>query len=335
MYGKEVTFFKDNQIALAGCAGYDPTNDVIHVDTMGFLIGGNNKTSMLQSVFHEVRHKLQNDSYHAKTIDDFLMYPENMIMLFKEDIFENLHREDNRRFYRDNYNDIFFEIDADSYGNWSVRNMISELLKKYVEYAKENGIKIDSNLEDIIARVQSEIIKDSYEAEEKQREFRNHSTQVQRETLGLQDINSTIQINGEEQDRLIAYDQYIKSHPELVMEVPILSLIMDGDKPKTYEQIIKERRELLEKYKDKREIPNAIPNKTTYEERIIRIYDCIILSDPILRIEHYIAVDDQQELEEFLQKHPTLVDCYSKELKEIAERTGNNIINQLIQQNKK
>ena len=334
-YGKEIEFVKDNQIALAGCAGYDAKEDIIHVDSFGFLLGGNEKTSMLQTILHESRHKLQNDAYHEKEIDSFLQYPENMILLLKENIFERDHQEDNRKFYRENYNDMYYEIDADLYGNWAVRNIIQELFKQYVKFAKEHQIKIPQELEPLLLKIQNDITTDSYKAEEKQREFRNRSVQVQREAVGLEKISTVLQVNGEEEDRLIAYDKHIKSHPELVMEYPILKLIMDGDKPKPYEQIIRERRELLDTYKDKRIISNAIPNDTTYEERIIRIYDCIILSDPILTIESLIADNEQEELQSFLLKHPTLVDNYLEELKEIAERTNNNIINQLVEQNKK
>ena len=291
----------DSMIALAGVAGYDSESDTLKVSTSGFLMGKNHKTAPLETILHEIRHKNQHDAYQKKEIKEILEYPENMILLAKENAFL---KGQGTKFYQTNYEKLYTEIDADDFSFVGVRILLEDLLRQY----KEQGKELTPEEEIALRKLQKIMITESAESEKENRNRQN--TRTRREAMGIDPPSGEYIIKGETQDRLIAMDLYIKNNPELVLEYPILTLIMNKD----YEGIIKDRTKAME----------------INPERAEKLYRCIIQSDPILYIEDCIRNGQEYPLQKFLKEHPTLPEYYPQELKRLAEKTNHPMIIQLL-----
>ncbi len=302
-YQMNLQVVEDPNIALAGIAGYDHITDTLKVSINGFLSGGRNKTSSMQTIFHESRHKMQHDSYRAKDIEEALQYPENMIILAKEEAFITGQPE---AFYKTNYKDLYVETDADEFGFVAVRILLENLIRRY----KHQGNELSMEDEITLRKLQKIMIEDSSKEEQDFFEANRFTTRARREAMGIDPPTGEFEIDGEKQDRLIAVDKHIKSHPELVMEYPLLNLVMNKD----YDEIMRDRAALIE------ERP----------EQIDRLYQCIIKTDPMLYIEDCVRNVKEYELQGFLKKHPTLKEHYPEELKRLAEKTNHPAIKQLI-----
>ena len=294
---------EDPNIALAGIAGYDSITDTLRVSASGFLLGGRSKTSSMQTVFHEARHKMQHDSYKAKTYEEAFEYPENMIILAKEEAFITGHSEE---FYKTNYENLYIETDADEFGFVAVRILLENLIRRY----KHQGNELSMEDEITLRKLQKIMIEDSSKDEQRLYDANRFTTRTRREAMGMDPPTGEFEIDGEKQDRLIAVDQYIKSHPELVMEYPLLNLVMNKD----YDEIMKEKASFIESRPDQAE----------------RLFQCIINTDPMLYLEDCIRNGKEYELQVFLKKHPTLKEHYPEELKRLAEKTDHPAIKQLI-----
>ena len=332
MYDQDLKIVIDDQIGLLGCAGYDSNAQEIKVSSFGFAMGNNNKTAMLQTLFHEIRHKHQHEACEAKDIEAFLQYPEENFLLLKEMVY-SLSQEDEVTFYKTNYHNLYTETDANYFGFYAVRNMLLNMLEEYLKYAQEHHIEVSPDFKMKVLKLQKEMIEDSKAEEKDMSERDSFRTNIKDELLGIKVIESTYLEQGEEKDRLIENDRYIKTHPELQLKYPILQLIMDGERPKTYQEIMQQKKELLSKYQGV--IPNCIPTRETYQRRIESLFQYIIQTDPMLYIEDLIREQRKDKLQEFLEKHPTLSKVYKKELQELYERTNEEMIKSILDQNKK
>ena len=302
-YQIELKVEDDPNIMFLGIAGYLPDLDVLKVSSMAFALGGRNKTSSMQSVFHETRHKMQHDGYRAKDVEEAFQHPENMILLAKEDAYIDSQDEE---FYKTNYPLLYTETDADEFGFMAVRILLENLIRRY----KHQGKQLSMEDEILLRKLQKMMIEDSVKDEERFYETNRFATKIRREAMGMDPPTGEFKIGDEQQDRLIAVDQYMKTHPELVMEYPILNLVMGKD----YDEIIRDRAEYMEKE----------------PEKASRLYQCIIASDPMLYIEDCIREVKEYQLQKFLEKHPKLVESYPEELKALANKTDHPMIKQLL-----
>ena len=299
----EIKVEEDPNIALIGIAGYSPEEDAIKVSPTSLLLGGRNKTSSMQSIFHETRHKIQRDAYKKDNIDEVLDYPENMILLAKEFAFLGGQDDD---CYKTNYPLLYTETDADEFGFMCVRSLLGNLLIHY----KEEGNTLSTEDEISLRKLQKQMIEDSSKDEQRFFDTGRYSTKIRREAMGLNPPSGEFEIAGEKIDRLIAVDQYIKTHPEVTLEFPILKLIEGKD----YDEIIRDRTAAMEKE----------------PEKAVKLYQCVIQSDPMLYLEDCINEGRDYQLNQFLEKHPTLLISYPEELKKLAEKTNYPLLKQLI-----
>ena len=135
------------------------------------------------------------------------------------------------------------------------------------------------------------------------------------EDIATQIYNSTIikgsySITGQQIDRIVATDKYIKANPELQEQYPILRLLFNGKVPKSYDEIIAD----LEKFKE---------GKTEEEKmQIDNLYKEIIMSDPILLLSDLLAKGQTFALDDFLKLYPTVISEYPEELKLLDEKYG-------------
>ena len=135
------------------------------------------------------------------------------------------------------------------------------------------------------------------------------------EDIATQIYNSTIikgsySITGQQIDRIVATDKYIKANPELQEQYPILRLLFNGKVPKSYDEIIAD----LEKFKE---------GKTEEEKmQIDNLYKEIIMSDPILLLSDLLAKGQTFALDDFFKLYPTVISKYPEELKLLDEKYG-------------
>lgn len=293
----------DPDIMLAGIAGYIPDLDLLKVSATGFSLGGRNKTSSMQAIFHETRHKFQHDAYKARTPEEALEYPGNMILLAKEAAYLDSKDE---TFYRTNYPLLYTETDADEFGFMAVRILLENLIRRY----KHDGKQLSMEDEIMLRKLQKMMIEDSVLDEQRFYENNRFTARVRREAMGIDPPTGEFVNGDEKEDRLIAVDKYFKTHPELIMEYPIFNLVMGKD----YDEIIRDRARLMKEKPEQAE----------------RLYQCIMASDPMLYIEDCIREVKEYPLQRFLEKHPKLAEYYPEELKTLAAKTDHPMIKQLI-----
>lgn len=323
-YGMKLNIIKDDNIAFSKSAGYNFETKELKVSPLAFSLREKNVTSVLEDIFHEVRRKMQMDSYHSKSLQEFFKHSPNSMILLKEYLYEQAHQEEDRKFFYENRNKMLQEVDADIYGFWAVKNMIAELSREYLDYVEANHLVIPTNTMQEIIGLQRQIKSTVAEDEKEVQAAGRLNPFIKEEALGRVPANTLLEVNGELKDRLILYDKYIKENPKLQSEYPILKLILVGDNPKSYKQTMKEKNYLLDRFTGF--IEKAIPKPTPYEVRINKMYECIVKSDPMLYVEDLALMERTQELNEFLQAHPTLPEMYPKELQELAEKTDNALL---------
>ena len=330
-YGMKLNIVKDDNIAFSKSAGYNFDTKELRVSPLAFSLREKNVTSVLEDIFHEVRYKMQMDSYHAKSIQEFCKHSPNSMILLKEYLYEQAHQDNNRKFYNDNRNKMLQEVDADIYGFWAVKNLVSELSREYLDYAEANHVIIPTDTMQEIIGLQRQIKGAVSEDEKEIISLGRLDPIIKQEALGRNPSTTFLELNGESKDRLILYDKYIKENPELQSKYPILKLILVGQKPKRYEQVMKERAYLLDNFKGF--IEKAIPKPTPYDMRIEKIYESIIKSDPLLYMEDLALMGKQLELSEFLKNHPDLDEMYKEEIKALAEKTNNDLLKYIAKEN--
>lgn len=320
-YGMKINIVKDDNIK---SAGYNFDTKELKVSPIAFSLREKNITSVLEDIFHEVRHKMQVDSYHAKSIQEFCKHSPNSMILLKEYLYEQTHKieENNKRLQ---------EVDADIYGFWAVKNMIAELSREYLDYAEANKVIIPTDTMKEIINLQRQIKKTVSEDEKEVQSLGRLDPIIRQEALGREPSETLLRINNEDKDRLILYDKYIKENPDLQREYPILKLILLGQKPKDYKQIMKERAYLLDHFTGF--IERAIPKPTPYDLRITKMYESIIKSDPMLYMEDLALMDRTVDLNSFIQKHPTLPEMYREDISLLAEKTNNEILKYIAKEN--
>lgn len=161
------------------------------------------------------------------------------------------------------------------------------------------------------------------EIEQNQKSIGRLKPSIIKETYGLIPITSKYIYEGQQVDKLIELDKYIKNHPELQETMPIFKLIFNGNIPKTYDEIIIDKQKLLGVYPE-------------HKNKIEKIYSNIIKSDPILYLTHLVVNNKTKLIIDFINNHKTQLLEYQKEINEIIEKyNSTEIIKELISYNEK
>ena len=274
----DIDYEMDELTSLMGSAAYDYKNNRIILSVLGLMLKAINTTSYIQSIFHELRHFTQHKFYCEENIDEIIKYDPKLLLCLKHHLFEQSHDEDNRKFYNDNYYKLYPEIDAEENSIKEVRKFIETLIT-------------DENLKDLLNDELEDIRKDIRIDNEASDEL---NTQIP--------INTLFTLNKEQIDSLTEIDNFIKTNQQLQDEYKVLKLLFVGNRKKTYEEILRDREELLKKYKN-----------TIYVDNIIKLYKNIIRTDPIYILNEYLDNKDIDGYVEFVDTHsPKLSHEYKK-----------------------
>lgn len=297
----EIELHEDYNLATASGA-YDCKDNKIKYATLGILIGKINTSSYLHTFLHEAKHKMQHDSYSKTNAKDFLSNSENAVILAKEFAYGKGKENDNGEFYMSNYNNLYVETDAEIFSHNTIKTMLMEM---FVEYKKQSKAVTTDELRIHLSLVQNKMKKNSLEIQEKRKERMNLN--IVNECYGIKPITSSYVYQGEEIDKLIALDKYIKNNPEIQETMPIFKLIFNENVPKTYDEINIDKQRLIGAYPEKR-------------KQIIEIYNNIIKSDPILYLTYLVENNQTNEVIKFVENHNTIFLEYPEEIEKIINK---------------
>lgn len=294
----EIINSSDYSLALAG-GGYSIETGKIYYSYMGAMLSKKSELSFLHTCLHEGRHKMQHEAYTTEYISDF---PPYMLRLLKESLLEESLQEDNRKFYLDNYQKLFTENDSEVFANEELENFIGKLLSLYLQKTNKTEKDIDNNLMYKLSK-----IKYLFNFELQKEKF-NINEDVANQIYNAAIIRGDYKVNNQEVDRLIFTDKFIKSHPELQEEYPILRLLFNGNTPKTHKEIIKDLMRIKE-------------GRTLEEKELIdALYDEIIATDPILLLTELLLSGNMKAVEVFMNTYPSVVIEYKDEIEKLNEQ---------------
>lgn len=272
----------------------------------------------LQAICHEVGHKRLKDFSKIESFNDLIKYPPYMIFLLKERLSEEILTCDDEDFYDNNYNLLYYEQEANVYSFEFLNNLLSVTYEKYQSFAKENNITVSEKFLNQLKRLQKLISDGLIDIEKKYIKRCQLSHNLINEFSQDNPINSSIILNGERVDRLILYDKCIKDNPNLQEQYPILKLLFKGDKPKNYNEILLDMGKYLQYYPESK-------------DKIVKIYNSVIKSDPILYISILVANNNASLLENFLDNHKNIFIAYRDEINQIIAESNNDLIISLLQ----
>lgn len=299
LYSIDVNIVEQNDYSLAGAAGgYSYIDDIIYYSSFGSILSKQTNLSFLHTCLHETRHKIQHDFYKS---NDYLSFPPYMLRLLKENLLEDSLSDNNREFYKTNYDALLTENDAEIYAKREIFNFINNLLNLYIKlYNKSSKEMID-----LLVKVN--IVNNLFIDTLKNELFRINDNIAQQVYDGDL-INCDYIMEKNNIDRIIILDKYIKKHSELQEKYPILKLLFNSDKPKTYEEIINDKNILKE-------------DKNIEEQKIIdRLYKEIIILDPILSLTEKLEYGDTQLVKEYIELHPMLLSEYEDDINELFKK---------------
>lgn len=320
-YNKSIVIKREDIYSLAVAnGGYNSKSDEINYSIMGMMLGAINPTSYIHTFLHEARHKIQHDLCKEKQIIEILKYPPHMIILSKTKAYIESPRNNNQEFYLTNYNNIHLEVDAENFSLSTINGMILDLFLSYLEYSDNNQIEVNQQLKLKVEKLYETIKSHTKEIEKLSNESGKIDPTTVDETYGRTPIESTYNVNGQTEDILISTDKYIKSNPEIQEEMPIFKLIFNGNKPKTYEEIINERKILLQLFKEDEEL----------SIKIEKLYHCIIISDPVLYLTDLVMHNEKEKIIQFIDKHPSIFLEYPVEIEQIIDMCTNEEIYNLL-----
>lgn len=290
----------DYNLSIAG-GGYNSKDGNIYYSDFGAILSQTSELSFLHTCLHEGRHQMQHESY---TSESLLSIPPYMLKLLKESLLEDSLHENNRKFYTDNYHNLFTENDAEHFAKEEIYDLIKKLLYKYLQVSKKTTDNIDPTLMFKISKMNyifnSILIEENFEIKD----------EVISEIYNPNIYSSTLVIGEEETPRLIATDKYIKAHPELQDKYPILRLLFNVSIPKSYEELIEDIIILKE-------------NKSIEEQhQIDALFNEIVLSDPILLLTDLLVKGDLESVSRFMEMYPTITSEYPKEIESLKNKYG-------------
>ena len=180
---------------------------------------------------------MQNDL--RNNLEGALIDP-RMILLTKEEILENSLKENNRQFYKDNYSEIFYENDAESFAKAEISVFLNNIFTQYTKLMQSRGKEVSN---EIIDKKNSINVLIKLEISQMKSPFTNE--EIIGQLNGEIPITGNYQINAEEKDKLIVMDKYLKAHPEMKEKYPLLQILFQGNRVKTYEELMYDKEQLL------------------------------------------------------------------------------------------
>lgn len=264
-----------------------------------------NFANVMELCLHENRHAMQFKSFSIENPQDFIEFDPNSIFILK-DYLVMLNGN-----YRNNHINSLMEIDANLYARGISKQLINQYFSehqedlKYTDFAFKEGIT-DNPFDEL---AEYGLISGDYVLE-----------------------------GGKKVDRAIMMDKNLKSmiSPQLVEQYPMLKLIWQDGKFKTYSEIMADKQVLLQSILDRQssklESPSYNAESITEKEKVERLYGAIIQSDPMLYLESLLSSKQIQysKVKELFSLHPTLLNEYQSQITEIFSRKSTEIDNSQI-----
>lgn len=254
-----------------------------------------NFATLMEMCLHENRYPQQFKSFSIDNPADMINFDPNSIFIIKDYlVMQNVN-------YPNNHINSLMEIDANLYA----RGISKYLTTNYFMEHKEDLKTTDYAL--------------------KERITGNPFDELSEDGLVLGEY---LLENGEKVDRAIMLDKNLKNiiSQQLVEKYPILKLIWKDGNFKTYEKIMEDKQTLLKTVSDKKhetiESPGYNIEYLTEKEKVEKLYDAIIRSDPMLYLESLLSQKDINflKVKELFSLHPTLLNEYKIQIEEIFSR---------------
>ena len=286
-------------------AAYNYKLDRSSFSILTMLINSNNSCDDFKIMFHEFRHALQHRYLKETNMGKILEYPSNFMTIARNDVpstynifternYEILVYTNGRQYYDDNYKILYTEIDANNFGLEETKTFLYKLYELCPHKNKE--------LEEQILRITKKLKEEAVVVkEELMKENKIDPLRVEEITTTMP-ITSTISFNHKEEDGLLFTDKVFREHMDLIELNPVLKLLVDNDRIKSYEEILQDKERYSKKYD---------PSK------VDKLYEQIIRTSPMLLIGKYIVENDVDRVYKFLKDHPTFVDEYQDEIREL------------------
>ncbi len=302
IYGMDMNIILENKYSLSGAGGgYNSQDGNMYYSTMGALLATKSDLSFLHTCLHEACHKLQHRVYMA---DKPVLFPPHMLKILRESLLEESLTENNREFYTSNYTMLFAENDAENFARKNIYNFIDNLFSLYKRRSNKSSIDMMKFLPKVMK------IKDAFVKVLRDEEFRLDPEIIQ-QLYGENMLNGDYTFHNHQVDKLILIDKYIKFHPELQNQYPILRLLFVENRVKNYEEI-------LQDWDNQKRNLNQ-----QGQQKIDALYEEIIRLDPILMITSLLEKNDNQSVRDFIDLHPTIFEEYPVEMAELTEKYGN------------
>ncbi len=313
-YNKNFNYRIDLESISSNKACYSDENGYATFKILSMLLSNMNIAEDIVTIFHEYRHKLQNDFQKETKLEDLMKYPSNFITLIKNKIPIIIEMETKKMFlgsyYFNNYKKIYIEVDAESFAKKETSDFLYNL---YLLYPNKN-----KELEKKILLIQKELINEIQTFENYDKKNTTESFEIYiEETNTSKEITSKIinPINSKEEDSLLFIDQTFKNNLDKISFFNILSIYLKDNRLKTYEEILKEKEEMLKLYDN---------------NKVEEVFEYIIKSDPVLLFSKYIKNNDLENILLFLKNHPTFIKKYKKEIKKILKNNNHKSIIEIV-----
>ena len=316
-YNIDVNIEETNNYSLvSAAAAYEKESDKILYTSLGIMLGCRRKFEFILTFFHESYHKIQHDALKVNTMEGLLNYPPSMLLELKEILYRD-SMPDNT-FHKTNYNKLYYETTARMTSINMLKSMFARLVKSYEEYCSKNEKTVEPEVLKNSSILETIALETAMEDEKEQKANGRLDNGIIRE-LHSRIINSHYVLNGEEVDRLIVLDKYIKAHPEYKERYPVLKiLINDQYKLRSYDELKEEKTRLLGK-------------RNVKEYSLVSdMFRTVLLTDPILYLNALIETNNYAEIVALFEKHPTLVKEYLEDITALIVKCKNDQIKEFI-----
>lgn len=255
----------------------------------------NNFANVMELCLHENRHAMQFKSFSIDNAEDMLNFDPNSIFILKDYL---VMQNEN---YRRNHINSLMEIDANLYARGMSKHLVTQYFSEHQEDLKNTDFAFKEKITDNPFDELSEygLISGEYVLE-----------------------------TGEKVDRAIMMDKYLRKmiSTQLVEQYPMLNLIWKDGNFKTYAEIMEDKQSLLQRISGKEsetlESPSYNIENITEKEKVEKLYNSIIRSDPMLYLESLLSQKQIQyfKVKELFSIHPTLLNEYQTQIAEIFSR---------------
>ncbi len=306
----------NNYSLVSAAAAFEKKSNKILYTSLGILLACRRKFEFILTFFHESYHKLQHDALKENTMEGLLNYPPSMLLELKEIIYRDSTPDET--FHKSNYNKLYYETTAMMTSINMLKSMFARLVKSYEEYCRRSEKTVEPEVLKNSSILETIALETAVENEKEMKANGRLDNGIIRE-LHSRIINSHYVLNGEEVDRLITLDKYVKAHPEYKERYPVLKiLINDQYKLRSYDELKEEKTRLLGK-------------RNVKEYSLVSdMFRTVLLTDPILYLNALIETNNYAEIVALFEKHPTLVSEYPEEITALIVKCKNDQIKEFI-----